>query len=79
MNEYLNPKKYFNFINKKIYPLFKYKEIKYLIDKARSWSNRKNFIQCVAFPRNGYHLLVNLLLKYFSGNTHYQDADLSNT
>lgn len=38
-------------------------------------SANKNFIQCVSFPRSGHHLLVNLLLKYFSKNINYQNTD----
>jgi len=78
MNKYLNPKKYLNYINrktKKICFLLKPENIKYQIDKARGWPNRKNFVQCVTFSRSGYYLLLNLLLKYFSNNLNYTDTN----
>jgi len=74
MNKYLNPKKYLNYFNrktKKICSLLSPKNIKYQIDKVRGWPNRKNFVQCVTFPRSGHHWLVHLLTKYFSKNINY--------
>jgi len=59
--------------------LLKSENIKYQIDKVRGWSNRKNFVQCVTFPRSGHHLLVNLLSKYFSRDINYHTSLGKNT
>lgn len=31
-------------------------------------------ITCVTFPRSGHHMLINVLLKYFSGNLNYLET-----